>query len=348
MRITVKAPNRIPLAGESLAVYPAYLIAGGGITINAAINLCCQVQLEPQDGTQVIIRSEDLGKQIHAPSWQTMPNEAALNFIARVVQFNRPQGGVKVVTRNEAPWRSGFGSSSALIMALCAGFGLLNGHPRGIKELTRVAADLETQILQVACGRQDHYAAGLGGINAFWFDVAEDRIEPLDPSGKLATALSQRLVIAAVDSPGLLQNNHHPSELLTANRPAKPIIDQVKEATYGMRDALLEGPNWEKLAYWWRREWNAHRSIYPQINCPIINGVIEAAHKAGASAVKFYPSGSGGCLIALTPPADKTKVEAAVRDKGGHPLSTTISTMGLSVQISAEQMSGDPLHEAPS
>ncbi|MCD6302412.1 MAG: hypothetical protein J7M15_02675 [Anaerolineae bacterium] len=45
MKITVTVPTRIDLAGGTLDVYPLYLFEGGGLTLNAAIDIMAQASI---------------------------------------------------------------------------------------------------------------------------------------------------------------------------------------------------------------------------------------------------------------------------------------------------------------
>ena len=61
MLLRVQAPTRIDLAGATLDIYPLYLFEGGGLTLNAAIDLYSEVELEEQSEDRIRIEASDLG-----------------------------------------------------------------------------------------------------------------------------------------------------------------------------------------------------------------------------------------------------------------------------------------------
>ena len=112
MKVSATAPTRIDLAGGTLDVYPLYLFEGGGLTVNAAINIYGHVTVETQpDDTRVRIRSEDTGAEETFASMAEISMGGKLDLAKKALRFycQHSRGGLKVTMRSEAPHGSGLG-----------------------------------------------------------------------------------------------------------------------------------------------------------------------------------------------------------------------------------------------
>jgi len=103
MIVEATAPTRIDLAGGTLDLYPIYLFVGGGITVNAGVELRSHVRVETRPDREVHLISEDTCARLSAPCVEALPVGRELDLVARVVKFYSPRTGVNVITRNTAP-----------------------------------------------------------------------------------------------------------------------------------------------------------------------------------------------------------------------------------------------------
>lgn len=336
MHVIARAPNRVDLAGGSLDLYPIYLLMGGGLTVSAAITIASRVDVQARTDTRVIIRSSDRNETVQATSLASLAAGGPLGLIAKVILHARPTTGIEVTTHNEAPAGSGLGASSALATALYAALSVISGQPYSRSSLVQIAAELEAQVLEVPTGRQDHYAAATGGINAFWFDAGSDRIEPLDPTGALAADLNQRMVVAYTGRSRIsAQINWEIVRRFIDKDPAtRKAMTGILEAAHGVRQALLSGPDWDTVAGWVNQDWQSRKQLSPAVSSPQLDRLLAAATDAGAMAAKLCGAGGGGCLLALVPPGRRDQVVTVLRRQGAVPLPAGVATEGLSVSVS--------------
>jgi D-glycero-alpha-D-manno-heptose-7-phosphate kinase len=92
-----------------------------------------------------------------------------------------PFKGLAIHVSTEAPVGSGLGTSSTIVVSLCGAFLKLYGLPLGgALKIAEYAYQIERVDLGWVGGRQDQYAAIIGGFNHFIFtkegDVVIDRI----------------------------------------------------------------------------------------------------------------------------------------------------------------------------
>lgn len=334
LRVLAVAPNRVDLAGGTLDIYPLYLLLDGALTVNAAVTLESRVEARSRSDGRIVIRSEDTGAVLEAASWDRLPVDGPLALAARAVRYWRPPGGCEVVTCNHAPPGSGLGASSALLLALCAALAALDGRPPARDHLVRVAADLEVQVIGGPGGRQDHYAAAAGGVNAIWFEPASDRLEPLG-GPELAEELSRRLVVACVGEPhrSAVPNWRMVRAFIEGRPRTRQALARIKKAAAGMRRALAEGPDWDAAAAWMREEWRWRRRAARGVTTPAVDAAVEAALAAGAAAAKVCGAGGGGSVVALAPPGAREAVARALAARGLQVLPVRVDTEGLRLRL---------------
>jgi len=117
MRLKVSAPTRIDLAGGTLDIYPLYLFEGSGLTLNVAIDLLSEVELEKRPDQGIRIEAKDLGLVLEASCLDQLKSEgpfARLDLVVRILRFYKPTCGLNVRIESQVPPGSGLGGSSSL------------------------------------------------------------------------------------------------------------------------------------------------------------------------------------------------------------------------------------------
>ena len=88
MKITARVPMRIDLAGGTLDVYPLYIFEGGGLTVNAAIDVMASATVETRADSRIRIRSLDLDHVEEIPSLNAMDYGAPLDLVRRALAYS--------------------------------------------------------------------------------------------------------------------------------------------------------------------------------------------------------------------------------------------------------------------
>lgn len=297
-----RAPTRIDLAGGGLDLHPLDLMLDGPLTVNFAITLHARIRLSAGDPPA------DLPELLAYP--------------LRHLGIRR-----HVEASSQAPAGSGLGGSSALLLAL---LGALNVDPpdqvRSTLQLCELAARLETRVLGVPAGRQDYYAAALGGLNALWFGPGETRVEaletPLDLEGRLVLAYSGQTHSSAQANWRLLR------AYVEDRGDTRERVRQLQANTLALRTALLAGDEdgfATSLA-------NDGRLRQPWAGAATLTRLGRLAERAGALAWKPCGAGRGGCLVAWAAPGRTADVRAAL---GPAVLDWSADRRGLQVTVSA-------------
>jgi len=330
MIIEATAPNRIDLAGGTLDLYPLYLFEEYGITVNAAIDLGSWVRLEERADRGIDICSVDTEAGLSAKSVEELALGGELDLLARVVRFYRPRVGLNITTRNKAPRGSGLGSSSSLLIALSGALCLLNEGKEPGEEIIHYGASLEAQNIRVPTGKQDYYAALYGGVNAIWFRVEGNEVEPLITSDQAFKDLRDRVILSFSGEPrfsGATNWNMLKSYIENCEN-AVASMKKIKETALAMRECLLER-DWDLFASLLATEWENRRNLAEGVTTVTTERIMTAARGAGALASKICGAGGGGCLITCCEPEKRKQVEGAIELAGASILSYSLSPQGL-------------------
>jgi len=332
MTIEATAPNRIDLAGGTLDIYPLYLFEEFGITVNAAIDLGSWVRLEERPDNEIHIVSEDCGASQHARSVDDLELGCELDLLARIVRFYRPRCGLDIATRNKAPHGSGLGSSSSLLIALSGALSFLNGAETPGEEIIRFGAQLEAQNIHVPTGKQDYYPSFYGGVNAIWFRIREDEVEPLLKSQEDTEQLQSRIILSFTGEPRFSgATNWSMLKMYVENRgDTVAKMKRIKQTALAMRECLLNR-DWELLPSLIATEWQNRRTLAEGVTNDRIEEIIAAAASAGALASKICGAGGGGCLVTCCNPSNRNQVERALEAAGASVLQYSISQQGLQI-----------------
>jgi D-glycero-alpha-D-manno-heptose-7-phosphate kinase len=331
MVIEATTPNRMDLAGGTLDLYPLYLFEDWGLTLNAAIDLGSYVRLEARRDRRIHILSKDTGEAVQVPSLEVLPLGGKLDLIARALRFYKPRVGVNVTTHNKAPHGSGLGASSSLLIALSAAICRLNGQPYDAEFLVRNAADLEAQCIRVPTGKQDYYAAVHGGVNAIWFRVGLNEVEPLF-SPEEVPELESRIILSFTGQSRFSgATNWDMMRAYIDGIPAtRESMHNIKRTAVAMLEALRKW-NWERFSQLIGEEWENRRRLADGVSTPQIEKVMNAAKEAGAAASKICGAGGGGAMITYADPSRRAAVEEALTAAGAQVLNYHIAREGLQV-----------------
>lgn len=337
MELKISAPNRIDLAGGTTDICPLYLFMGGGYTVNVAVTVRSNVVLRHMCGQSVRIVSQDLKESVEATDASALPMKGPLGLIARAVRAFPPGTGIEITTRNEAPSGSGLGASSALLVALLTGLRSMRHEQVSGKGTVEVAANIEAAEIGVPTGMQDHIAAFYGGVSAIDFGYRGFERTPCCTSSNALQWLESAIILSYTGSGRFSGLNNWDV--------TKAFIDndfEVRQKLLEIRDiarevgTALHLERWEDVSGLVDREWRIRRSLAPGISSPAIEGIMNAARSAGASASKICGAGGGGCMVTLTPPHKRASVEKAISDAGGRVLQFRVDTRGVKWSESPE------------
>lgn len=327
-QVKSSAPTRIDLAGGTLDIYPLYLFLGGGLTVNAAINLRSEVVLSRRNNSIVSIRCENAySNDYNIPETFKLGAcdfSGKLGLAKRIIKFYNPPSGVDIEIKTSAPPGAGLGGSSSMAVALAAALGRITAREYKGDSLADVVCNIEAQDLGVPAGRQDHYAALNGGFNAIRFDARGAHAEKLKLSRDFLAELRDKTALCYTGEPRFSGSTNWDMFKLfvDGNTQTRAALAKIQEIAESMRNAL-ESEDFGAVCSALREEWEHRKALAHGVTTPQIEKIIAASR---ADAAKICGAGGGGCLILLGN-ADKDAVEKA----GGRLIKFEFDEKGLEI-----------------
>lgn len=224
--------------------------------------------------------------------------------------------GVEIITLADVPSRgTGLGSSSSVTIGLLNALYAFQGIYKPPLELAEEAAQIEIEILGKPIGRQDHYAAAIGGCNFIEFlpGAGGVRVEPIVcPDGTLRRA--QRSLL-------LFYTGHERraedilGEQRAAIRDGKAVeaLKKIRDLAYELRERLADDDA-EAVGRLLHEHWTLKQGLGGPVATPDVEAWYERALEAGALGGKILGAGGGGFLLVAAPPDRHDAVRAALAD----------------------------------
>jgi D-glycero-alpha-D-manno-heptose-7-phosphate kinase len=218
--------------------------------------------------------------------------------------------GVDFNSSSDVPSGTGLGSSSSFttgLINLCAHY---KGMPCNYLDIAQEACDVEINVLGSPIGKQDQYAAAIGGVNFLKFNADESVwCENIILSAEKRTALENSLMLFYIGNPrrsdSILAEQ---KKRITANRAVLRKMVQLAET---LRDELNGGciDNVGKILH---ENWMYKKELSSNVTSPAIDFLYQKAMENGAEGGKLLGAGSGGFLL-LFVPEEKAKLRSALQ-----------------------------------
>jgi D-glycero-alpha-D-manno-heptose-7-phosphate kinase len=295
--VRATAPLRLDFAGGWTDV-PPFATREGGLVVNAAIDLRVEVEFEPgREG--LLLRSEDLGQAARVRTAADLLLDGTLDLHKAAVRMLPPGPGT-LRSRSRVPPGSGLGSSGALDVALVAALARVRGETLSAEEIAREGWHLEAVEAGNPGGRQDQYAAALGGFHQFEFLGDEVRIQRLEPDPGFAAELESRLMVCYTG-----QSRVSGATIARVMAAYEAGVPAVTSALHAMRSlaremaAALVAGDLSRIGLLLSDNWAAQQRLDPGICTPEMAALERAMRQAGALGGKAAGAGAGGSMFFL-------------------------------------------------
>lgn len=346
-KCVVTAPTRIDLAGGTLDIWPLAAILQEKYdlwnrpikTINVAIDLFAraEVVLTPSKSFEWCFK--DIDAAVTEQGTDLAQNCAARFPLHRAVArfFMEPLvtlglGNIQISSTAMAPRGSGLGGSSSLVVAMLMAVDSLLQRNASKINMCRQARHLEAGVLGNLAGNQDHFAAAFGGVQAVTHGPEGSESEPITCNGK---QLLDHLVLAHSGQQHFSAFNNWQvlEKALTGNNETLGRCAAIARLAHDLA-AVLPKNDWKEMARIMTEEWELRRGLDKGITTPMLDGMFDAARRAGAVGGKVCGAGGGGVLVTvLNDPADRDKVASAIAASGGVVLNASFSPHGARVSF---------------
>ncbi len=323
MKIYVKSPTRVDLAGGTLDLWPLYLFVGGASTVNVAIDIYTHVRLESLNDGKIILDSKDLALVKNYKNLEEALGDSDPRMILLQAQLRywRPHGGFQLTTQSDSPVGGGLGGSSSLTISLMKAFAQFCGRTfKNNHHLVRVAHNIEAEILNTPTGTQDYYPAVSGGINILKYDSHGISQEVLEAENSPLARHFLLVYTGKAHHSGL--NNFEVMKGAVGKDPnTMAALRDIKNVAVRTEKAIKQS-EWSSLPALFREEFEARVRLAPAFSSPEIQKLNQLSLQNGAEAVKICGAGGGGCVLVWTPEDKREGVAKACQEAGFQVLAT--------------------------
>jgi D-glycero-alpha-D-manno-heptose-7-phosphate kinase len=342
--IAARAPLRISFGGGGTDL-PAYYERFGGMVVSAAITPACHVSIVPCGDDGVVLDSKDFDLTVNVPPHRRAAIGEPLSLPRAVLAWFATRElfptGARIEMRADVPPGSGLGSSSAMAVALISAISRFVGYPMSRRVVAETACTVEIDLLRRPIGRQDQYAAALGGLNTLTFSRAGVTVSPMALSAAADRALHDHLLLVSTrrtrDSATVLEPQRAASG---ADGQVTARLHRLKRIAADMRVALLLGdlPAFGALLH---QSWELKRRLSRGVTSAEIDRWYAVARGAGAYGGKIAGAGGGGFFLFCVPPERRLGVLTDLRAKGLMPFSFAFDHDGC---VARDDSGAPPLH----
>ncbi len=324
------APVRADLAGGTLDIWPLYCFMGGGVTVNAAVTLRAEATVRPLEARRgrvcLRVRSLDLDRE------ETVTDFGAPGAFGFAVDAARAfeVDAAEITLQSPVPRGSGLGASSALLIALLGALRGLTGRKLAADDLVQLAADIEAKQIGIPTGKQDYFAALLGGPLGIAFQLGRPIATRIaTPPAWLDDALA--LVFTGEPHDSAVTNWAMMRRYVEDEGTTRRDLRAIAATAEAVLAALSAGAPLDEVAPLVLEEWENRKRLAPGVTTPTVEAVVSAVRGAGAVAWKICGAGGGGALLALAPPGRREAVLDAAAAAGATPLRCALDREGLKV-----------------
>jgi D-glycero-alpha-D-manno-heptose-7-phosphate kinase len=278
--------------------------------ITAAIRLFARAEIQ-LGGSGFRLISEDLQDRLEVSDSAGLARDGRLDLQKAGLRM-LPVGACTLTTRSDAPPGSGLGSSGALDVALVAALSSARGETPDPVEIAETACQLEAVEAGIPGGRQDQFAAALGGFLRLEFHDPQAEVERLKLDSRFMAELARRTVLCYTSASRFSGTTI--DRVMRAYEAGDPnvaaALSGLREVAAEMGEALVAG-DLVRMGQLLRQNWQHQLSLDARMCTPEMAALEQAMDQAGSLGGKAAGSGAGGCMFFLAPEDPSAMLEAA-------------------------------------
>lgn len=237
-------------------------------------------------------------------------------ILRTVLQNFGIEGGLEISSIADVPSGTGMGSSSSFTVGLLHNLYAATGKFVSKEQLAVEACRVEIEYLKEPIGKQDQYAAAIGGLNIIEFHTnGSVTVDPLHLPKETYDTLQDNLLLFYTGSQRsasaiLAEQKNNTGAVKSAFDNLCEMVDLV----YELRDVLYQN-RLDSFGELLHRNWLLKKSLTGSISNGFIDEAYDRALRAGALGGKLLGAGGGGFLLFYCPKEKQSSLIEAL-----HPL----------------------------
>ena len=323
-KVRARAPLRLGLAGGGSDLSP-YCDTYTGYVLNATIDKYAYTSISRLSEGSIRLASIDQDISIEFSSTEDFNldkklilHKAVYDHIISTYNDSNPIF-IELITYCEAPFGSGLGSSSTLVVSMIQAFNELLSLSLDDYQIAHMAHYIERVTCKLQGGRQDQYSATFGGFNFMEFHPNDLVIvNPLRVKKSTISQFESTLLLyfsgisrnsASIIADQTVGLNLNKSNVLNA-------MHSIKNEAVLMKKHLLQN-NFSELINSISCGWEHKKATSNYVSNPEIEKCYELALNSGALTGKISGAGGGGFIWFIVPLEKRKIVTQCLNELGG-------------------------------
>ncbi len=318
--IISKTPMRLSFVGGGSDL-PSYYREQGGAVLSTSIDKFVYVTVNTRF---------EKGIRLSYSKTEIVENAADIEHVLVRAGLERTgiSSGVEITSIADIPSRgSGMGSSSSFTVGLLHALYAYNGKYVPQLDLGREACEVEIDICGEPIGKQDQYAAAVGGLNVIEFHSDDTvTVSPVvAPPGTIEQVEDEMIMYYIGGDRSASKILEQQAKDVGASIGKKQALQQMVGLVYDLRNELACG-NAHSLGEILHANWELKRQLTGGITNALIDETYQTARANGATGGKLLGAGGGGFMVFSVPRAKQPQFRDAMSglrevpfrfDKGG-------------------------------
>lgn len=221
-------------------------------------------------------------------------------------------GGLEVSSIADVPGGTGMGSSSSFTVGLLHNLHVVQRRFVSKEDLAKEACHVEIDMLKEPIGKQDQYAAAVGGLNIIEFHTnGEVTVERLHIEEEVYSNLQNNLVMFYTGDQRSASAILSEQNKKTTEEDTFQALKEMVGLVYELKDALYKNrlSDFGKLLH---ENWMLKKRLASGISNKVIDEAYDVAMKSGALGGKLLGAGGGGFLLFYCPSEAQQKLIQAL------------------------------------
>lgn len=301
--IIARAPVRISFVGGGTDLPSFYHISPGKV-ISTTIDKYVYVVINPIPLLEGVHVRYSINENV------TDIKKLKNNHVREALLDLKIKDNLEIGVFSDLPTGIGLGGSSSFTVALYKALFSYLGKFIDKNDLAEKACLLEMQLLKQPIGKQDQYAASIGGFNVYDFFTDESvLVSPLFLDYKTRFDLEEHLLLFYTGM------SHSASTILREqNTKIKASFDLYRKMVKNVdifQNLIIKG-DFSKAGSFLHENWLIKKSLATGISNSTVDQFYETGMQEGAWGGKILGAGGGGCVLFFTPTDKKKAVQTSM------------------------------------
>lgn len=326
--IVVRAPFRIPIGGGGTDL-PSYYTKYGGFLITGAINKYMYININVAASVRKIKLNYSKVEIVDDVK------EIKHDIVRETFNYLKFNQKIEIGSMADAAAGTGLGSSSSYTVGLLSGMNTLLNRHISKQELAEEACEIEINKIGKPIGKQDQYAAAIGGI--FSMEISKEgkvELNQLKIGKDVLKDLEYRLLMFYTD----IQRDAN--EILgEQSKKAKADEDAVIDSMHKIKEigkcikVALEKGDIDSFGKLMHEHWLTKKKISNKMSSPQIDAWYKLAMKNGAVGGKIMGAGGGGFFLFYVKNGQRRNLIYTMENAGLHYMDASFDFEGAKVLL---------------